>query len=749
VSPLARPRLPAALRAGFAGLILAVLALVAGPAPRGAGGVPVGAAASREARGAVAATSGELRGVRGVRGAVGAAASPDGAGLGAADPAAPAAFQPNVGQAGRTVSFVAGDGAGDRVELTRAGTLVASRGRSAAGPSSRLALRLVAANRDPRLAAVGRLAGTVNYLIGPAAAWRTGVPIYGEVVYRSVYPGIDLTYADRGAGLEYTFTLAPRADPRRIAVEVAGARRLRVDPSGDLRVMLAGHTITERPPRIYALVGGVRRIVGGGFRLLGRRRIGFDVGAHDASSPLVIDPTIDFSTRLAGTAPGTGLAVAVDRAGDTYLAGGTSSDDVPTTAHPLEPSRPGTPESAFVAKLDPTGRLVYATYLGGSRYTEARGIAVDASGGAYLTGATNSTDFPTTPGAFQRSYGGGPFDAFVAKLDPTGGRLVYSTFLGDTHYDEGNAIAVDPAGRAVVTGKTVSPEFPVVHPLAPRTTSGAFVTKLDRAGTALVASTVFGGSATGNHGDAGFGIAVDRQGDTYVTGETNDPGFPTVDALQPRLAGGADAFVVKIDATSARIDYATYFGGSGDDVGRAIAADGDGNAYVAGLSTSSDLPTAAAIEAADPSPRPAGSAGFVTKLDPSGNALVFSTYLGGSGDDGASGIAIDRARDVYVTGQTSSPDFPLADPLQRTLHGPQDAFVTELDRTGSSLRFSSYFGGGAADAGLAIAVDRSGAVHFAGSTASTDFPTRGPHRPRPARRPGPGAGAFVGVLRTS
>jgi hypothetical protein len=728
--------------------------------------------------------------------------------------ALPLSFEPNVGQAARGVRFVAWRN-GATIELSGAEAEIdigGAGGERQATPAGVLAMRLGGAAADPRVVGVGKLPGTVNYLVGPAASRHTDVPTYRAVVYKSAYPGIDVRYSgaasDGGAGsatsagsagaFRYDFDLAAGADPRRIAIELAGAAGARIDAGGDLVLALGSGSIIERAPAAYQLIGGARRTVRSGFRLLGPRRVGFDVGPYDRSQPLVIDPTIDFSTQLVGSAPGTGLGVAVDGAGDTYVTGETSSANFPT-AHPLQAQPKGKTQSAFVAKLDPSGALVYATYLGGGGYTSGRGIAVDAAGDAYVTGATNSTDFPTTAGAFQRSYGGGPFDAFVAKLDPAGTRLDYSTFLGDTHYDEGNAIALDADDRAVVTGKTVSPQFPVVHPLAPHTTSGAFVTKLDRAGTRLVSSSVFGGTAAGNHGDVGFGVAVDREGDTYVTGETNDTGFPTASPLQASIAGGADAFVVKIDAAGTRLDYATYFGGSGDDVGRAIAADSDGNAYVTGLTTSRDLPTANPIQATNTSRPPDGSAAFVAKLDPTGSALVFSTYLGGGAagadgaaasgdgaaagadgaaasedgaaaggdgaaaggdggvaggdggaagaDDAASGIAIDRARDVYVTGETSSTDFPLAGPLQRTLHGADDAFVTELDRSGAFLRFSTYFGGGGTDAGEAVAVDRSGAVHLTGSTDSTDFPRRGPRQPGPKRDAAPGDGAFVAVVR--
>jgi beta-propeller repeat-containing protein len=656
-----------------------------------------------------------------------------------ATPGIPLGFEANVGQSDPRVRFLS-MGPGGAVFLTDGAAVVA--------PDGGTPLRVTLANANPGARARGAqpLAGRVNYLVGAdRSSWHTNVPTYGRVAYAGVYPGIDLSYHVGGGGLEYDFALRAGADPRRIAIELDGASGLRVDRAGNLWMRLGQRTLEQRRPVGYQRIGGRVVSVRSSFRMLGPREVGLDVGVHDARRALVIDPTIVYSTQLVGSAPGSGLGIAVDARGDSFVTGETTSANFPTE-HPLQARPKGPNVTAFVAKLDPSGALVYATYLGGSRYTQGRGIAVDRAGDAFVTGATDSTDFPTTRAAFQPSYGGGPFDAFVTKLDATGTRLVYSTFVGDTHYDESNAIAVDQDDRAVFTGKTASPNFPVVRPLAPHSSSGAFVAKLNRAGSRLVSSTVFGGDGSGNHADDGYGIAVDPQGDTYATGETNDPGFPTVRPLQAALAGGGNAFVIKINAASTAIVYATYLGGSGDDIGRAIAADGNGDAYVTGQTTSRDFPTVDAIASANASPGPTGADAFVAKLDPSGDALVYSTYLGGSADDGGYGIALDRARDAYVTGQTASVDFPLTSPLQRTLHGPSDAFVTELDRTGSFTHFSTYYGGSEDDAGQAIAVDRGGSIHFTGQTDSADFPRRGP-RHGPKRYATPGDGAFVAVLR--
>ncbi|HEU0315766.1 MAG TPA: SBBP repeat-containing protein [Solirubrobacteraceae bacterium] len=623
---------------------------------------------------------------------------------GAAAPA-PLGFEPNLGQTDPTVSFLARGPAGS-IYLTRSEAVLAL------GRTDVLRMRLVGAQPAATITGAGVLPGRVGYL-RPGIA-RTG-PTFGAVVYRSVYPGVDLRFHGTAGQLEYDFDVAPRADPGAITVAMLGARALRLDPAGNLDVRLGASTLVEPAPRVYQEVGGERRTVAGRYVLDGHGRVGFALGPYDRGRPLVIDPTV----RLGGAADA-GRAIAVDRAGATYVTGDTSSAAFPSV-HPVAGRHPGAGVEAFVTKLDPAGRVVYSTYLGGAHYTSGRGIAVDATGDPYVTGATNSTDFPTTRRALQRSYGGGPFDAFVTKLDRSGTALAYSTFLGDTHYDEGNAIAVDRRGRAVVAGRTVSPNFPAVGGLEPHVVSGAFVVRLDASGSALGYATVLGGASPANHGDTAFAVAVDPGGAAYVTGVTNSADLNLTHPVQASLGGGSDAFVAKIDAAGSAVVYCTYLGGAGDEIGRGIAADGDGNVYVTGQTTSSDFPTALPLQAVGGG----GADAFVAKLTPDGGALVFSTYVGGRGDDAGAAIALDRARDVWVTGQTTSPDFPLAHATQHALAGAADAFVTEIDRTGRSVVRSTYLGGPGNDGGLGVAVDRRGGVHVTGQAGSRDFPGSG------------------------
>lgn len=425
----------------------------------------------------------------------------------------------------------------------------------------------------------------------------------------------------------------------------------------------------------------------------------------DASSPLPPGP----AARL----PGIGRAIAIDRHGNRYVTGETTASAFPLR-NPLQ-SRALGGTDVFVAKLDRAGRIVWSTYLGGSRNDAARGIAVDRAGAVYVTGRTSSTDFPTTRSARQRSFGGGPFDAFVVKLAPSGRRLEYATYLGDTHYDEANAIVVDARGRATITGRTVSPAFPAVGRL-PHARSGAFVARFDRTGSRLEFSTVLGGRDRVHRGNSGLGIALDARGATYVTGVTNAQDFPTTPgALQGRSRGGSSAFVVKLAAEGRRVVYATLLGGRGDDAGRAIAVDAAGQAWVAGLTASRDLPVRGAPPLLRRS-RPVGSDAFVAQIGPTGRGLRFAAAFGGSGNDAATGIAVDRRGHVHVVGETHSPDLPLVRPTRRASRGAQDGFALELGPRGRTLVRSTYLGSGAENAVAAVALSPNGGLRVTGVT---------------------------------
>ena len=609
--------------------------------------------------------------------------------------------------------------------------------RSATPPPAVVRMQLVGANADPPVTGHEALPGKSHYLIGhDPQQWRTDIPHYQTVKYEGVYPGVDLLYYGRQGQLEYDFVVRPGADPRAITLAFTGARHVRLGAGGELVLGVGGGEIRQHKPVIYQEVDGVRQVIAGGYRIEDQQHVRFEVGAYDASRPLVIDPVLVYSTYLGGSGLDRGFGIAVDLVGQAYVTGVTPSPDFPTTAGGFQPAHSGS-EDAFVTKVHRSGSaLVYSTYLGGSGDDSGRGIAVDLLGQAYVTGQTFSADFPVTPGALQTVNAGS--DAFVTKVHRSGSALVYSTYLGGSGGDIGSSIAVDLVGQAYVTGQTLSADFPATPGAFQPSLSGfidAFVAKLNRRGTALVYATYLGGSGL----EVGNGVVVDGTGDAYVAGQTGSPDFPvTPGAFQPAFAGGAfDAFVTKVQGSGSALVYSTYLGGSGFDVGSDIAVDLVGQAYVTGVATSLDFPTTAG--AFQPAHAGGGSDAFVTKVHRRGTALIYSTYLGGSFGDGGSGsgseeglsIAVDLGGQAYVTGQTGSADFPITmGAFQPSLSGFRDAFVTKLQRSGAALAYSTYLGGSGEEIGLGIAVDLVGQAYVTGQTSSADFPiTMGAFQP--------------------
>ncbi len=379
-----------------------------------------------------------------------------------------------------------------------------------------------------------------------------------------------------------------------------------------------------------------------------------------------------WSTYLGGSNGDSGNGIAVDAAGNVYIAGTTSSTDFPLM-NPLQGVYGGGQDDAFIMKINSAGSaLIYSTYLGGTLSDSSVGSAIDSLGAVYVTGRTSSRDFPLK-NPLQGLYGGFDFDAFVTKINPSGSSYVYSTYLGGSSDETGFGIAVDSAGDAYVTGQTGSIDFPLMNPIQ-GTLSGvsvdAFITKIDPAGLSYVYSTYLGGFFY----DSGNGIAVDRAGNAYVTGQTLSADFPLKNPLQGSFAGFADAFVTKINPAGTAIVSSTYIGGRDGDYGLGIAVDNTGEAYVTGYTYSTDFPLL------NPVQRNFGGLydGFILKMDSALSSLIFSTYLGGSGYDVVRSIAIDASDSAYVTGNSDSTDFPLMSPLQRHPGGSLDAFITKL-----------------------------------------------------------------------
>jgi hypothetical protein len=723
----------------------------------------------------------------------------------------PLRFEQNVGQVkgadAHDVRFVS-RGSAYALFLTSKEAVLAMQqpGKTAKGAQSSavVRMRLSGANQNPAISGQDEFPGKSNYLIGKdPALWHTGVANFGRVAEQGVYPGIDLVYHGNQGQLEYDFDLAPHADPKNIRIAFDGASRLQLDPSGNLRVAVAGGDLLFKQPVAYqAGHDGSKNLVPVRYRIHGKNQVTFELASYDRLDPLVIDPILSYSTYIGGSNIdfANGIAIAPD--GTAFTAGGTFSTNFPT-AHALQPNDGGAldfPQDAFVLKLSADGStLLYSTYLGGSSEDVANGIALDAAGEAFVVGTTLSRDFPITFGAFNTLCGGDGqcgatwnpqgyivSNAFVSKLNTAGSGLIYSTFIGEYENVEGNGIAVDGAENAYVTGNA-APNFAVTVPLTapevppppfPITPSAfeltyngqavdaygvctgtcdgtnAFIAKLDAVGDGVLYSSYIGG----DNETYGYALAANSSGVAYITGLTysNAPGatsnFPlSATKLQAVNEGAGDGFLTEVNTTlsgAPSLLYSTFFGGSGLDQGNALALDSTGNVYVTGLTTSLNSTLGFTRPAGALQPQCAldsvsvceGDA-FILKVAPPAATPLLFTYLGGSLADSGTGIAVDTSDNIYVTGSTVSQDFPIEGAVFQPQYGGgnDDAFVTELNPAAAALIYSTYLGGSNTDTASGIAVDLSGNAYVAGETCSINFPLSNPEQ----LNPGGNCDAFV------
>ncbi len=608
-------------------------------------------------------------------------------------------------------------------------------------------LKLKDANETPEIIGLERLPGKINYFIGNNPAnWYTDIPTYAKVKYRSIYPGIDIICYGNQQHLEWDFIVHPGSDPSLIHIDIEGCEHSTLDTRGDLLLTAGGQDIRISRPVIYQKAAGQRNEIVGRYILEDGYKVSFQLDDYDKAKPLVIDPVITFGTYWGGFNVDSGYSIAVDSAGAMYVTGVTYSlwslnpPGFPVSSDAYQADNPGYYNNAFVTKINAAGVLVYSTYLGGTGDDRGYGIAVDSAGCAYVTGYATSTDFPITANAIQGTFQG-YYDAFVTKFNSNGNGLIYSTYLGGTEGDVGYGIAVDSDGNAYVTGYTESsgevspPGFPTRNPLQPNNNSNsflrdAFITKIN-ADASLGYSTYLGGWQN----DIGYAIAVDSSGNAYVTGSTasrntDPPGFPTKNPLQPDNNGDLDVFVTKISADGTFLVYSTYLGGKYFDEGRSIAVDSTGCVYITGFTASLDtdppgFPTKAPLQ---PNSNENVDA-FVTKINADGSSLIYSTYLGGKGDDRGFCIAVDSFNNAYVTGSTTSrntnpPGFPTKYPIQPDNNGETDAFLARLKPDGSDLIYSTYLGGKVDDQGSGIAADATGNIYITGSTYSKWTPSQ-------------------------
>jgi hypothetical protein len=678
--------------------------------------------------------------------------------------ALPMSFEVNQGQAERSVRFLArGRGYTILLKPSEAALALESPGRGARSPekaqdqprpSTRvLRMRIERANLAARATGLHRLPGISNYFIGnDPRRWHTHIPTYKEVQFEQIRPGVNLVYYGNQSQLEYDFVLSPGVKPDSLRLSFEGSDAA-IDERGDLVFTSTAGQVTFRRPVAYQYSNadpGKKHFLTASFVLKGHNRVGFEVPDYDPRQSLVIDPYLYYSTYLGGSGGDTGNAIALDSLNDAFVTGSASSTNFPTkgssaTSQPYQKTYGGDTD-AFVTMLRYDGEvLIYSTYLGGNNYDVGNGIAVDSSGDAYIVGSTSSANFPTTPSnVFQPSFGGNT-DAFVAKLDPSGSKLLYSSYLGGSNVDYGNALAIDQYGNAYVTGYTESTDFPTVNPIQSGNNGNgdAFVAEVNTNATELVYSTYLGGSSA----DSGQGIAADLGGNAYVVGYTFSTNFPTYNAYQAANGGSVDAFITKVASGGSNLVFSTYLGGKGDDRAWAVALDAQLNVYVTGSTLTPCTPapttppttycspistfptTAGAFQTYTTKESPGYAAAFVTKFNFLGSNLLYSTLLSGSLSDAAAGIAVDNSGNAYVTGYTESNDFPTADALQAGIAGGTcgpnpcpDAFVTEVNALGSALVYSTYLGGSAADFGNGIALDSNANAYVVGTTDSSNFP---------------------------
>lgn len=663
----------------------------------------------------------------------------------------PLSFEVNHGQADPRVQFLS-RGSGYSLSLTSTEAVLTLSGNAAGEPGDRsrtrasesadvLRIKMAGANASAAAAGLDELPGKVSYYIGnDPARWRTDVPTFARVKYTKVYPGIDVVYYGNQRQLEYDFEVAPGADPSVVRLAFEGATKVSLNPQGDLELLTDGGRVVQRAPIVYQEIDGARKEVAGRYVLKGENEVGFDLGVYDAARPLVIDPLLVYSTYLGGSGQDKAYDIAVDATGNAYVTGFTTSSNFPGTGNP-----PYTFYDVFVSKMNPAGSaLLYSTYVGGSAVEEGRSIAVDTSGNAYVTGHTESTDFPTkTPFQAQKDFSR---DVFVTKLGPTGA-LLYSTFLGGNSQDDGNGIAIDSARNIYVCGMTLSSDLPTTANAFQKTSKGgaeAFLTKLNAAGSALLYSTYFGGD--GSYTERAVALAVDSAANAYLIGFMQSPNLPTTaKAYQRQLNSPTqdDAYIAKFLTTGSgpsSLVYASFLGGELDDQAFSIAVDAAGIAYITGTTESDDFPTKNAYQSIFGGYYDA----FVVKLNTKPTtctvsatancqeAVLYSTYLGGTTDEGGRDIALDPQGNVYLTGYATK-NFPLKNPLQSAKTDTSlDAFLAKFNPKvagSASLIFSTYLKGTSGDdEGRGVALDQALNIYVTGHTFATDFLRKNPYQ---------------------
>lgn len=651
--------------------------------------------------------------------AVSAAAAPDAKRVMAMQPLR---FEPNRGQSATDALFVARGEQGSL--LLKAGEVVVPL------PGREVRLQMVGGAAHPMVKGEDGLASFTDYRIGQdKSRWQTKVPHFGAVRYSEVYPGVDLVFHGRQRELEYDFVVAPGVDARQIKVRFAGADRVRIARSGELLVEAGKAWFTQKVPVAYQDLGAGRKEVRARYKVVGRNEVAFELGRYDRSAALVIDPVVS-ATYFGGTNTDIATAVAYDATGGLWITGYTASEDLPTLGSGYAESKNPVTD-VFAAHYSATGTLDYVTYLGGDNDDRATAIVVDNAGNAYITGYTASTNFPLGGGSYQASNAG-LRDVFITQLNNLSfgsDSLWYSTYIGGTGNDAGNAIALAPDGTVVIAGYTASGDFPMLGTPVQTGNRGGFEAIVIRVDTTLAAESVrytsyLGGTST----DVATGVLMGPNNQLYVSGYTMSNDFPVAGAApQMEYGGRGDAFLARFDLNKLgldALDFGTYLGGDDADLSYGLKRDSAGRLYLVGYTMSTNFPVTATAFQREKN----GEADlFLTRFDVAtdGNVGVnYSTYLGGNATDIGYGLAVDSGGRVAVSGYTYSTNFPLAgNAYQPVSGGGYDAFVSvlNLNQAGAAgLIYSTYFGGEATEVGYGVAFDNRGNLALGGVTTSVE-----------------------------
>jgi hypothetical protein len=644
----------------------------------------------------------------------------------------PLSFEANEGQFDSRVRYLS-RGGGYALFLTDDEAVVSLRKHGKNATPAVLRMGLDGARRATAITGFEKLPGKTNYLRRKPGASHTNISSYARVRYDAVYPGVDLVYYGNQRQLEYDFVVAPGADPDQIRMTFRGAQKIETDKKGNLQIHAGDGVVQQQRPIVYQVSKGQRREIAGSYRILEAARksdsaavIGFELAEYDRSLPLVIDPIFTYSTYLGGVFDDECFGVCVDRFGCAYVVGCTESPKIPfggTIQNDIEG------QDAFIVKLDPGAcSFIYSTYLGGELDDCAKGVALDADRNAYITGITNSIEFPVTGGAFITSYAGGLSDGFITKINRAGDALIYSTYLGGTGADDGRGIDVDPDRNAYVTGYTGSLNFPVTVGAFQTEFGGgnsdAYVFKLNPTGSAPVFSTYLGGGPTvkSNGEDWGNAIRIDEDRNIYVTGGTDALDFPKKLPLQTRIEK-MDAFITKFLPDGDELGFSTYLGGAKYDEGFGIDIDPNHSIYIVGTTASPQFGTSpdfGQLPIFLTKYNGGDSDAFVAKLTSKATQVLYFKYIGGTRADFGRGICVDTGLNAWVTGTINVPNRGSGKPKDDPPPSNADAFAIRFSPAGNQTA-KHLLKGSRDDFGYAICCDPYDSVYVVGATLSNNF----------------------------